>query len=185
MSYEADIKKLEDALRLEQPLMGCHRRNVWDGGDPAPYSLVKGNAILLALGAQRIKFITPVGPSEHLRLGDRLITFRAGYWQDYWKEDIAIEIAIAHQYSGLKGLSTTGLIAWENKGRLQIIEVKTKEFKIDVISLVSSFLSAGRISKSGQRALRVCHHCPVKRRCDTYDVKLGQDKDWHTNYTYP
>ncbi len=179
---EQDILRLRSQLALTQPLSGCHRRNIAARDQEPKYSLIKGNAILLALGAQKVYFTTPVGKSEHLRLGDKIITFRAGSWQTYWSEDIAIEVAVVREYSALKGISYTGLIAWENKGELSIVDIDTEQFQVVPSDLVLSYTSNGRMSKNTHKALRVCPSCPIKARCDTYDRTLNQTLDWHSNY---
>ncbi len=179
---EQDILRLKKSLALLQPLSGCHRRNIAERDREPKYSLIKGNAILLALGAQKVYFTTPVGPSEHFRLGDKIVTFRAGSWQMYWAEDVAVEVAVVAEYSTLKGISNIGLIAWENKGELSIVDIDASQFKVDPSALVTSYTTNGRMTKSNRKALRVCPNCPIKARCDTYDITLGQTLDWHAKY---
>lgn len=181
MNYDHHIDRLYSLLTAHQPLSGCHRRTQAERDATPKYSIIRGNATLLALGAKKLSFSTPVGKSDSFQLDQSVILFRAGPWQDYWAEDAAVEREVAARYSS-RQISPVALIAHENKGSLNIIEIDTTNYNIDPVALVKSYKSNGRIAKNTRRAQRICPNCPIKARCDAWDVSMGQTADWGAGY---
>lgn len=183
------VVDLINKLRLRQPFNGCMRRNKWDLRAPK-YSLVKGNAVLLQLGAECVTIDTPVGPSDHMVIrgrDSRVILFRAGPWRSYWLDDARQEIELLR--AGGFPVSEIALIAHENQGDLVLKEVDLGDHSLhytaDVEELTRKYNSNTRIPKNTERALRICRSCPVKSRCDGTDREQGETGDWHPQYPFP
>ena len=180
------VVELIDNLTLRQPLSGCMRRNQWDLRKPK-YSLVKGNAVLFTMGAERVTISTPAGPSDHMILGTKVCLFRAGPWRPYWVDDAHAEIKLL-RVCGIAA-HDVALIAHENKGELVVKEVDCGDhpdcYMSDLTSLFKFYKEQDRILKHDQRALRICRSCPVKQKCDALDRERGETSDWHIDYPFP
>ena len=180
-------KIITDNLFLDDiGLVGCRRRGRWSFHEEAPWSFVRGNALLAVIGEKK-SLATDYGMQEFYTLYDNLLQFRGGPWNLDWTEDFYDLWSIIMVHAEL---SRTIIVVHENRGELDIKEVEVPE-ALDPQHRVEKMLAEyasnppGRIPKSGQRAARICPHCPYKQRCDAEDILQGQQDDWSPTYPTP
>jgi len=162
-------------LYLPTQLVGCQRRMHWDPYRPG-LNMYRGVPFLFAIGAERVRFDTPVGPSWHFLLEGSTIIYRAGPFRGWWFEDLCVEAAITG--------TTTGVIMHDFDNHINLQHHRDL-VSYDMKMLVKNAREATRWPKQTERALHVCRNCPVKRECDAKDREEGKTDDWAPNYPFP
>jgi hypothetical protein len=162
---------------LPCPFTGCLRKNIWTD---KVWRDVRGEALLSTLG-QRVMVDTPVGSYTACLYDTYLLAFRGGKWKSWWREDLQTVHALTSKY----GSPCNGtIVLQELDGRLSQVYIEPPsqaESEQLVLNALDAWKNQSRISKSGPRAY-LCNFCQVKRRCDAFDLDVGQTQDWPKDY---
>lgn len=185
---------LQDKLTILCPphsgLLGCPRRAAWQMEEPN-WRQARGNALLAYLGVAQVARIE--GRFEYFytthRGGANILVYRGGPWSQTWVEDLTDLWAIAKvgcREWVAAGISDEVIVVHENKGDIHLTPVTVPQVDPDerVAALVAAAQAdpPGRIPKSGERALRLCAHCPVRPACNALDRTHHDDLDWSPSY---
>lgn len=173
-------------------LVGCHRRNAWhaERGDALPWRKIAGNAYLETIADRRTIELGPGTLECYLTAERFLCTFHGGHW-GFWVVNDAFDLwSLIRASEQVPDLSHRIYVLHEMNGNLDIKQVDVPEdydWAKRAEDIFTSYYStpAGRIPKSGARAVRYCPWCPFKQRCDAYDVTHQQTDDWSPNYPIP
>lgn len=178
-------RQVIDRLSLRDGnLLGCHRRNMWEGGN-ASYRMLRGNALLDLASKHRYMIRGPTGPIDfYVDINGRLLQFRAGSWKSYWVDDMFLLWSIISPHMEIPREIT---LLWEREGDLEVLEIvvpSREKPEAEVAAAVQSLMSnpPGRLAKNSQRAYHVCRYCPSKLKCDAVDVSRGETQDWGDGY---
>jgi hypothetical protein len=129
---------------------------------------VRGNAYLILLvAAEEAKYIWDDGHEHFRTLDDRLLTFRAGPWRDWWSNDIRWE-------AEMLGCSAA-VVLWENNRILTTVELSGFNGLLDLTP--PRVGDPPRLPKDTARAGQ-CWYCPVREKCDGWDELHGETGDW-------
>lgn len=156
-------------------LIGCMRKNAWVDESWRDY---RGNALLKLLSNVTIELDSPAGYFEVYARMPYLLQFRGGHRKVWWDHDIKKILALAKHLQGC-------ILIQEVDGNLHqhyIESPSTSEAESIVLAMREKWEGLERIAKNTQRAHVMCHHCPVKKRCDALDLERNQTDDWPKDY---
>lgn len=179
--------ELEHALwTYDSELIGCPRRNRATSNLPPPWSFMRGNGILRAVGTP-YKVDSPVGPftvyhRTDPEFGYYVLMFRGGARKPWWEEDAKLLSALVK--NGELAADGTMIIS-ELDSQLHfhyVPALNEDESKKLVADAVQRWQSNGRINKSSPRANAYCFRCPIKAACDELDLQSGSTSDWPEGY---
>ncbi len=182
-------QKLTDMLVVKgSHLLGCRRRNAWDGDTAPAWRWLRGNALLALVGTLDRFDDDDLGLFSCFMWKSQILQFRGGPWNLGWVHDFQeIWSLIKYNYSDV---SKDIIVLHEDKGQLDIKTISIldaldwKSVRQKVLDDLSSD-PVGRIHKNTPRALKICRHCPHKQRCDAFDQLHNDTTDWHPKYPQP
>lgn len=177
------VSQLYSLLAVRQcKLVGCLRQNSLIGDGEERWRMIRGNAILHALG-RKVTIEYPLGIFDAFirqdEEGTHLLTFRGGSMKKFWEDDAQMLAACVMVFSQLP-IDTIKIVR-EEDGKIQIHTLLPEQ---DADHMVESALTewdqkpVGRIYRQSTRGRIWCPHCPVASRCAAIDLEYGQTKDW-------